>query len=161
MQKMKFSVKDFFGKCDQIRSFIRNWWHLLKKSLKESLCFLQCQRHSFKHLFCKFFKHSRKICLRDFFQKKFCWPVTQVKRTSIGSILVIYEILQNTSARLILTESFRLNAIYTYTQNTFRLYTFGHTISACTCYCFFENLLALETSLWNISHYYNPGFLIT
>ena len=35
-QKMKFSIKDFFSKCDQIRSFLRFCLHLLKKSLMES-----------------------------------------------------------------------------------------------------------------------------
>ena len=35
-QKMKFSIKDCFGKCDQIRSFLRIWSHLLKKSLMET-----------------------------------------------------------------------------------------------------------------------------
>ena len=30
---MKFSIKDLFSKCDKIRSFLRNWTHLLKKSL--------------------------------------------------------------------------------------------------------------------------------
>ena len=38
-QKMKFSIKDFFIKCDQIRSFLRNRSHLLKKSLMENLIF--------------------------------------------------------------------------------------------------------------------------
>ena len=33
---MKFAVKDFFIKYDQIRSFLRIWSHLLKKSLIES-----------------------------------------------------------------------------------------------------------------------------
>ena len=32
-QKMKFSIKDFFDKCDQIRSFLWIWSHLLKKSI--------------------------------------------------------------------------------------------------------------------------------
>ena len=36
---MKFSIKDFFSKCDQIRSFLRIWWHLLKKSLMENFIF--------------------------------------------------------------------------------------------------------------------------
>ena len=36
---MKFSIKDFFSKCDQIRSFLRIWSHLLKKSLIESFIF--------------------------------------------------------------------------------------------------------------------------
>ena len=36
-QKMKFSIKDFFGKYD---GFLRIWPHLLKKSLKENFIFL-------------------------------------------------------------------------------------------------------------------------
>ena len=38
-QKMKFSIKDFFRKRDQIRSFLRIWSHLLKKSLMENFIF--------------------------------------------------------------------------------------------------------------------------
>ena len=38
-QKVKFSIKDFFGKCDQIRSFLRIWSHLLKKSLMKNFIF--------------------------------------------------------------------------------------------------------------------------
>ena len=38
-QKMKFSIKDFFGKCDQIRNFLRIWSHLLKKSLMKNFIF--------------------------------------------------------------------------------------------------------------------------
>ena len=40
-QKMKFSIKDFFSKWDQIRSFLRIWSHLLKKSLMENFIFMQ------------------------------------------------------------------------------------------------------------------------
>ena len=29
--KMKFSIKDFFSKCDQMDSFLQIWSHLLKK----------------------------------------------------------------------------------------------------------------------------------
>ena len=36
---MKFSIKDFFSKCDQIRSFLRIWLHLLNKSLMENFIF--------------------------------------------------------------------------------------------------------------------------
>ena len=36
---MKFSIKDFFNKCDQIRSFLRIRSHLLKKSLMENFSF--------------------------------------------------------------------------------------------------------------------------
>ena len=38
-QKMKFSIKDFFSKCDQILSFLRFWLHLLKNSLMENFIF--------------------------------------------------------------------------------------------------------------------------
>ena len=37
--KMKFPVKDFFSKYDQIRSFLLIWPHLLKKSLMENFIF--------------------------------------------------------------------------------------------------------------------------
>ena len=39
VQKMKFSIKDFFSKCDQIRSFLRILSHLLKKSSMENFIF--------------------------------------------------------------------------------------------------------------------------
>ena len=36
---MKFFIKDFFSKCDRIRSFLRIWLHLLKKSVMENFIF--------------------------------------------------------------------------------------------------------------------------
>ena len=38
-QNMKFSIKDFSSKCDQIRSFLRIWSHLLEKSFMENFIF--------------------------------------------------------------------------------------------------------------------------
>ena len=38
-QKLKFSIKDFFSKCDKIRRKMRIWSHLLKKSLMENFNF--------------------------------------------------------------------------------------------------------------------------
>ena len=38
-QKMKFSIKDFFGRCDYIHSFLWIWSYLLKKSLTENFIF--------------------------------------------------------------------------------------------------------------------------
>ena len=40
-QKMKFSIKDFFSKCDQTHKKLRIWSHLLKKSLIENFFFVQ------------------------------------------------------------------------------------------------------------------------
>ena len=53
-QKMKFSIKDFFSKCDQIRSFLRIWSHLPKKYLMENLFFVQCEK--------EFCNPSREYC---------------------------------------------------------------------------------------------------
>ena len=39
VQKMKFSIRNFFFKCDQIRSFLMIWSHSLKKSLMENFIF--------------------------------------------------------------------------------------------------------------------------
>ena len=42
-QKMKFSIKDFFSKCDRK---LRIWSHLLKKSLMENLIFCAVYENS-------------------------------------------------------------------------------------------------------------------
>ena len=36
---MKFFIKDFFNKCEQILGFLRIWSDLLKKSFMENLIF--------------------------------------------------------------------------------------------------------------------------
>ena len=38
-QKNKFSIKDFFSKCDQIRRKLKIWSHLLKKFLLKNFIF--------------------------------------------------------------------------------------------------------------------------
>ena len=38
-QKMKFSIKDLFSKCNQICRKLRIWSHLLRKSLMEKFIF--------------------------------------------------------------------------------------------------------------------------
>ena len=45
-QKMKLSIKDCFSKCDQIRSFLRIWSHLLQKSLMENFIFCAVIRNT-------------------------------------------------------------------------------------------------------------------
>ena len=44
---MRFSIKNLFSKCDQIRSLLQIWPHLLKKSLMENffLTFLSLNLH--------------------------------------------------------------------------------------------------------------------
>ena len=38
-RKLKFSITDFFSKCDQIWSFLQIWSHLLKKSVIDNFMF--------------------------------------------------------------------------------------------------------------------------
>ena len=46
-QKMKFPIKDFFSKCDQIRKKLWIWSHLLKTSLMENFIFVQWRIFTF------------------------------------------------------------------------------------------------------------------
>ena len=39
---MKFPIKGFFTKCDQVNSFLRIWLHLRQKSLMKNFIFVQC-----------------------------------------------------------------------------------------------------------------------
>ena len=41
-QKLKFSIKDFLSKCDQIHRFLRIWSYLVKKILMENLLHFLC-----------------------------------------------------------------------------------------------------------------------
>ena len=43
---MRFFIKDFFSKCDQIRRKLRIWSHLLKKSLMENFIFCAAPQQS-------------------------------------------------------------------------------------------------------------------
>ena len=56
-QKRKFSIKDFFSKCDQIRRKLWIWSHLLKKSLMENFIFRAA--HNTKFNSCYFDKNSK------------------------------------------------------------------------------------------------------
>ena len=63
-QKIKFSIKDFFSKCDQIRSFLWIWSHLLKKSAIENF---SGSRTSFRKIIRNLYgkAYFRKMCLRN------------------------------------------------------------------------------------------------
>ena len=72
-QKLKFSIKDFFSKCDQIRSFLQIWPHLLKKSLIENFIFCAVLDAIFSPIFVR-------IC---FFMIKPICNKAKCKKTSI------------------------------------------------------------------------------
>ena len=60
-QKMMFSIKDFFSKCDQTRRFLRIWSHLLKKFLMENFIFVQCNKQRDPVILRSFEHNSHKI----------------------------------------------------------------------------------------------------
>ena len=60
-KKMKFSIKEFFSKCDQIRSKLRIWSHSLKNSFMEyfifcALCYMEAEPRAILQI------HGRNIC---------------------------------------------------------------------------------------------------
>ena len=69
-QKIKFSITDFFSKCDQIRIKLWIFSHLLKKFLVESFIFVQCL-HDYRDFFFVFYRrvagfvrNARMLCTR-------------------------------------------------------------------------------------------------
>ena len=72
--KMKFSIEDFFSKCDQIRKELRIWSHLLKKSLMEN--FVQYSQYFL----------SVNFCLCSFWRLSFCFSF-------LGCILLFESVL--------------------------------------------------------------------
>ena len=54
-QKMNFSVKNLFSKCDHIRIKLRIYSHLLNKSLTEKFIFCVLNIIGFTTEYCKFF----------------------------------------------------------------------------------------------------------
>ena len=71
-QKIKFSIKDFFSKCDQIQfPALRIWSHLLNKSLMENFIFMQWNLSISPLKKCTLWYQviaTRSTSLHDFFQ---------------------------------------------------------------------------------------------
>ena len=62
-QRMKFSIKDFFSKCVQIRRKLRIWSHLLEKSLMENFIFYAVLIEFVREdLICKILKEYEPNC---------------------------------------------------------------------------------------------------
>ena len=86
-QKMKFSIKDFFSKCQQIPRKLRVWSHLLNKSFIENFIFCAVTYTNFK-LFYE--SDPFKIHVYSLFIKfpysKFFWSLFSRIRTEYGKI---------------------------------------------------------------------------
>ena len=96
-KKLKFSVKDFLSKCEQIRSFLGIWSHLLKKSFMESFIFF-CSVLLFK-----------KYCISPKMQKQIKWRDVQASVIFVALKIfsfsetfwqTIFEITRNVSSKI-------------------------------------------------------------
>ena len=70
-EKMKFNIKDFFSKCNQIHTKLQIWSHIQKKSLMENFIFwavylISDNEHPFKISYAHFWITSRESKLRTF-----------------------------------------------------------------------------------------------
>ena len=74
-KQMKFSIKDFFSKCEQIRRKLYIWSHLLKKSLMENCIFCAVTRAAMNNNvinkfnethFCSVLQYTRNCVVKVF-----------------------------------------------------------------------------------------------
>ena len=70
---MKFSVKDFFNKCDQIRSFLWIWSYLLKNPKWKTQFFVQRTKSVVVYIFFKF------LVLRNDIQNVFIGDAVRIR----------------------------------------------------------------------------------
>ena len=99
-QKMKFSIKDFFSKCDQICSFLLIWSHLLKKSLMENFilsamsltwsAYFHCYRYRLRQIM-----NKKKIIIfsSNYFCNKY-WTYCRYSITAAFPIIKHWENIQ-------------------------------------------------------------------
>ena len=90
-QKMKFSIKDFLSKCDQISGFLRICSHLPRKSLAENFIFCAVikvlnivQFPVLFELFYSFIMLTKKCCIPDlrmiFFRKQLIYLTVGIRK---------------------------------------------------------------------------------
>ena len=83
-QKIKFSIKDFFSKCEKIFSFLRIWSHLLQKSLMEHFIFF-CSGCCYLQIWLKASNYIRKSSIL----------VAGLAETATGDVLYQKDILKS------------------------------------------------------------------
>ena len=85
-QKIKFSIMDFFSKCDQIHSFQRTWSHLLKKSLIENFIF--CAVTAFGWILLNDISVVSKVSVHTLLWKLLCLDKTRAKIRTFFCIII-------------------------------------------------------------------------
>ena len=102
-QTLKFSIKDLFGKCDQIHSKVRIWWLLLKQSLMGNLIFcavwdvsyqLQQNFEAFLKLLCEMSVNDYFIRLSNERGKQDSENVTKIQKDRISFWQLHYRLVE-------------------------------------------------------------------
>ena len=94
---MKFSIKDFFSKCDQICRYLRIWSHLLKESLMVNL-FLCAATHCVKKFYLRCLIGNQHCTNVKFSINPFSTNVPLMDKP--GSWLLLTKCLKNTCGRV-------------------------------------------------------------
>ena len=116
-QKIKFPIKDFFSKCDQIHSFLRMWRHLPKKSLTENFISCAVFHHIIQSILTQCSPHANA-------------PLTKLENQNVSGVLRGIE-LDYPLNQLIITVThqqnpiFCINMISVYLQCFTSITTFG------------------------------------
>ena len=92
-QKMKLSIKDFFSKCDKIRSKLRIWSHFLKKSLMEIFIFCAVWISNRSSLLHVFYKKGALKNIAKFTGKQLHWSLFLIFWTATACTFIEKEAL--------------------------------------------------------------------
>ena len=65
-KKMKFSIKDFFSRCDQILRKLQLWYHLLKKSLMQNFMFCAVYQHCYFEAFVDLWPQRQCLSIKQY-----------------------------------------------------------------------------------------------
>ena len=110
MYKKKFSINNFFSKCDQIRRKLRIWSHLLKKSLPENFifCAVTVSDYGFKNI-----SQERWVCNKS------------MKGAEANALNVSHLNVVNTTWGVYTMESFRKKETQPRPQSNFKKFFFA------------------------------------
>ena len=131
-----FSVKDFFSKCDQIRSLLGIWSHLLKKSLMENFIF--CAVKIGICVLLTFRSHNRENL-----------SFTQFSTRVVGWLLLTFFIIFTQSVKFY-TSNTRIDPNF---GGLFRGLFWGVCVCVCACVCVCWGgclKLCLNLQIWHI-----------
>ena len=151
-ERMKFSVKDFFSKCDQIRRKLRIWSHRPKKSLIENFIFCAVLSLNFISLW--------RVSLINFRTK---YVITTLGGWRRGGAITYYVLrgyriskFMNCYLLLLFLFNHRLKKVISYSRNQLKICNFKNLhLGSCTksaqfvsCYSPYEHM-----SSPNYSHF--------